>query len=222
MFSPIIRSTGIFQLIQDTSRQQLGWTLPYDVYTVKCSWWWPKTSPKHVELTRNNKLICIVHLVGYFHRYIWGYHSRVDAYSNLVIKPAGRDGFRILAAVALADIKCVVRKNGLKMQTEFAWLRISLVDGLFLVTVMNETLGSIKVGKIVADQEKSEEGRRWLNKARCTPSLSTLYISLPAPWRGRGIAPRVLNLGSRWRWVVAITPSAAWSPSATGKQLATG
>ena len=181
-----------------------------------------KHPPKHVQLTRNNKLIYIVHLVRYFHRYIWGYHSRVDAYSNLVIKPAGRDGFRILAAVALADIKCVVRKNGLKMQTEFAWLRISLVDGLFLVTVMNETLGSIKVGKIVADQEKSEEGRRWLNKARCTPSLSTLYISLPAPWRGRGIAPRVLNLGSRWRWVVAITPSAAWSPSATGKQLATG
>jgi hypothetical protein len=79
-----------------------------------------KHRPKHVELARNNKLIYIVHLVGYFHRYIRGYQSRVDAYSNLVIKPAGRDGFRILAAVALTDIKCVVRKNGLKMHTEFA------------------------------------------------------------------------------------------------------
>jgi len=79
-----------------------------------------KHRPKYVELTRNNKLIYIVHLVGYFHRYIRGYHSRVDAYSNLVIKRAGRDGFRILAAVALPDNKCVVWKNGLKMQTEFA------------------------------------------------------------------------------------------------------
>jgi len=127
-----------------------------------------KHRPKNVELTRNKKLIYIVHLVGYFHRYIRGYHSRVDAYRNLVIKPAGRDRFRILAAVALADIKCVVRKNGLKMHTEFAWLRMRSVDGIFLVTVMNETLGSIKVGKILADQRKNEEGRSGLNTARCT------------------------------------------------------
>jgi len=33
------------QLIQDYSRQQLGWTLPDTVNTVKCSWWWAKTSP---------------------------------------------------------------------------------------------------------------------------------------------------------------------------------
>jgi hypothetical protein len=32
-----------FQLIRDTSRQQLGWTLPDTVNTVKCSWWWVKT-----------------------------------------------------------------------------------------------------------------------------------------------------------------------------------
>jgi hypothetical protein len=37
------------------------------------------------------------------------------AYSNLVVKPAGRDCFRTLAAVAVADIKCVVRKNCLQM-----------------------------------------------------------------------------------------------------------
>jgi len=60
MFSPIIRSTWLylqnlvvftpvaadwnwtilqFQLIQDTSRQQLVWTLPDAVNTVKCSQW---------------------------------------------------------------------------------------------------------------------------------------------------------------------------------------
>ena len=38
-----------------TSRQQLGWTLPDTVNTVKCSWWRAKTSPD-VEPTRNNKL----------------------------------------------------------------------------------------------------------------------------------------------------------------------
>jgi len=35
-----------FQLIQDTSRQQLGWTLPDTVNTVKCSRWWAKISPE--------------------------------------------------------------------------------------------------------------------------------------------------------------------------------
>jgi hypothetical protein len=35
-----------FQLIQDTSRQQLVWTLPDTVNTVKCSWWWAKTLPE--------------------------------------------------------------------------------------------------------------------------------------------------------------------------------
>ena len=41
--------------------QQLGWTLSDAVNTVKCSWWWAKTSPpKHVELTWNNKLTRIV------------------------------------------------------------------------------------------------------------------------------------------------------------------
>jgi len=27
-------------------RQQLGWTLPDTVNTVKCFWWWAKTSPE--------------------------------------------------------------------------------------------------------------------------------------------------------------------------------
>jgi hypothetical protein len=32
--------------IRDTSQQQLGWTLLDTVNTVKCSWWWAKTSPE--------------------------------------------------------------------------------------------------------------------------------------------------------------------------------
>jgi len=35
-----------FQLIHDTSRQQNWRILPDTVNTVKCSWWWAKTSPK--------------------------------------------------------------------------------------------------------------------------------------------------------------------------------
>jgi len=62
IFSPISRSTELcgfeacitrltihivqFQFIQDTSRQQLGWTLPDTVNTVECSCWWAKISPE--------------------------------------------------------------------------------------------------------------------------------------------------------------------------------
>jgi len=35
-----------FQIIRNTSWQQLGWTLPDTVNTVKCSRWWAKTSPE--------------------------------------------------------------------------------------------------------------------------------------------------------------------------------
>jgi hypothetical protein len=34
------------QLIHDISQQQFGWILPDTVNTVKCSWWWVKTSPE--------------------------------------------------------------------------------------------------------------------------------------------------------------------------------
>jgi len=82
MFSPIVRSTWLYlqylvvfhpsccRLVsqRDTSWQQLGWTLPGTVNTVKCSWRWAqKHWPKHVGLTWSNKLIYIVHLVGYIH-----------------------------------------------------------------------------------------------------------------------------------------------------------
>jgi len=51
MFSPIIRSTWLYLqylvvLTQVAAGQQLGWTLPDTVNTVKCSWWWAKTSPE--------------------------------------------------------------------------------------------------------------------------------------------------------------------------------
>ena len=74
MFSPIIRSTCLylqhlvlfnsvavgwchtsrcfgtaFQSIYDTSRQRHWWILPDDVNTVKCSWWWAKTSSETCE-----------------------------------------------------------------------------------------------------------------------------------------------------------------------------
>jgi hypothetical protein len=42
-----------FQLIRDTSRQQLGWTLPDTVNTVKCSWWWAETSPETCRANLN-------------------------------------------------------------------------------------------------------------------------------------------------------------------------
>ena len=35
-----------WKLIHDTSCQQLGWIPPDAVNTVKCSWWWAKTSPE--------------------------------------------------------------------------------------------------------------------------------------------------------------------------------
>jgi hypothetical protein len=46
-----------FQLIHDTSWQQLGWTLPDTVNTVKCSWWWTKTSSETCRADKKNKLI---------------------------------------------------------------------------------------------------------------------------------------------------------------------
>jgi len=52
MFPPITRSTWLHlqYLVVFTqvaaSRQQLGWTLLDIVNTVKCSWWWAKTTPE--------------------------------------------------------------------------------------------------------------------------------------------------------------------------------
>jgi len=68
MSSPIVRgtwlylhhlilSTGIsagwfhggdekFHLLRDTSQRQYRWTISDVVNTLKCSWWWAKTSPE--------------------------------------------------------------------------------------------------------------------------------------------------------------------------------
>jgi len=32
------------------------------------------------------------------------------------------------------------------------------------------------------------------------------YHTAETYWRSGGIAPRILNLGPRWRWVVSFTP----------------
>ena len=49
-----------FQLIQDTSRQQPGWVLPDTVNKSSDPGDGRKNRPKHVELTKNNKLTSIV------------------------------------------------------------------------------------------------------------------------------------------------------------------
>jgi hypothetical protein len=53
MFLPIIRSIWLYLqlLILSTGQQQHRWTTSGAVNTVKCSWWWAKTSP---ETCRDN------------------------------------------------------------------------------------------------------------------------------------------------------------------------
>ena len=94
MFSPIIRSTWLyvlylqflilstgiaagwchgwdrtaFHLVRDTGRQQHRWTIPEAANTVKCSWWWAKTSPEtcRADLVQTNKpKTCIFLTVNY-------------------------------------------------------------------------------------------------------------------------------------------------------------
>ena len=59
-----------FQLIWDTSRQKLG--EHYQILQIQSNApdYRRKHRPKHVELTWRNKLIYIVHLVGYFYNCI--------------------------------------------------------------------------------------------------------------------------------------------------------
>ena len=55
---PVLLPAGImdemeqFHLIHDTSRQQYRWTISDAVNTVKCSWWWAKTSPEICVIPR--------------------------------------------------------------------------------------------------------------------------------------------------------------------------
>ena len=59
--SPIIRSTWLYLqhlifptgIAAGTSQQQYRWTISDAVNTVKCSWWWRRHHPKHIELISN-------------------------------------------------------------------------------------------------------------------------------------------------------------------------
>jgi len=42
----LVRDEMELHLIHDTSRQQYRWSISEAVNTVKCSWWWTKTSPE--------------------------------------------------------------------------------------------------------------------------------------------------------------------------------
>jgi hypothetical protein len=43
-------------------------------------------------------------------------------------------------------------------------------------------------------------------KGKVVPVLLTEHHVMKAYWRSGGIAPRILNLVTRWRWVVSFTP----------------
>ena len=70
-----------FELIHDTSQQRRWWILPDAVHTVKCSWWWAKTSPKNVGLTGNNKLTYVVAFFGYL-------NNSITVHELMKVKPA--------------------------------------------------------------------------------------------------------------------------------------
>ena len=44
----VFRVSGSVHPIRDTSRQQLGWTLPDTVNKDKCSWWWAKNIARNM------------------------------------------------------------------------------------------------------------------------------------------------------------------------------
>ena len=57
-----------FHIIHDTSRQQYRWTISEAVNTVKCSWWWAKTSPETCRadwVQINKPKICIFLVINY-------------------------------------------------------------------------------------------------------------------------------------------------------------
>jgi hypothetical protein len=57
-----------FHLVHDTSQQQYRWTISNAVNTVKCSWWWKKTSPETCRadwVQINKPKICILLVINY-------------------------------------------------------------------------------------------------------------------------------------------------------------
>jgi hypothetical protein len=58
----------LFHLVHDTARQQHRWTISEAVNTVKCSWWWAKTSPETCRadwVQINKQKICILLIISY-------------------------------------------------------------------------------------------------------------------------------------------------------------
>jgi len=108
MFSPIIRSTWLYlqYLVVFTQVavgcQQLGWTLPDTVNTVKCPWWWAKTSPETRRADKENQLIYIVYLVGYFHNCITMHGFMNVRYSNSLFE------VNILLMYLFYDLKLII------------------------------------------------------------------------------------------------------------------
>jgi hypothetical protein len=43
-------------------------------------------------------------------------------------------------------------------------------------------------------------------KGKSVPVLLTEHHAMKGYWRSEGIAPRILDLATRWRWVVSFTP----------------
>ena len=75
----------MFHLIHDTSRQQYRWTISEAVNTVKCSWWWAKTSPatcradyKYINQSSCILLVVIYNLHSQFNRRAF---SRIHIFS---------------------------------------------------------------------------------------------------------------------------------------------
>ena len=57
-----------FRLVHDTGRQQHRWTISEAVNTVKCSWWWAKTSSETCRadwVQINKPKICIFLVINY-------------------------------------------------------------------------------------------------------------------------------------------------------------
>jgi hypothetical protein len=57
-----------FRLVHDTGQQQYRWTISETVNTVKCSWWWAKTSPETCRddwVQLNKPKICIFLVINY-------------------------------------------------------------------------------------------------------------------------------------------------------------
>ena len=66
---PMLLPSGVMDEMELTGRQQHRWTISEAVNTVKCSWWWAKTSPDicradWVQIRRSFQKFCTLRLRG--------------------------------------------------------------------------------------------------------------------------------------------------------------